>query len=115
MTISNEFGFIGWNTQGTSDKVWGYFYRPTVTESLQTWNRPTKHWNWNCCIFWGRRGKALRFKADLTGHELDKIKTNKMRDGYVAISQKKLLEIWPTFIEEAESKLMWEVLAGKIT
>ena len=30
------------------------------------------------------------------------------------ISQEKLFQIWPTFIEEAEGKLMWEILAGKI-
>jgi hypothetical protein len=30
------------------------------------------------------------------------------------IDEAKLMNIWPTFIEEAEGKLMWEVLAGRV-
>ena len=114
MSIENEFVFIGWNQEGTSDKIWGYFLRPTNTDGLPSWQKPTKHWGWNCCIFWGRRGKAMSFKGNTTGHELDKLRDSKLRKGYVEISKKKLMEIWPTFIEEAEGKLMWEVLAGKV-
>jgi hypothetical protein len=56
----------------------------------------------------------MQFKADVTGHELDKLKQSKLKKGYQQISQARLLEIWPTFIEEAEAKLMWDVLAGKV-
>lgn len=109
MSIENEFMFIGWSQEGTSDKIWGYFLRPTPAVA---WG--TKDWGWNCCIFWGRRGKAMQFKADVTGHELDKLRGSKLNKGYERISRDKLLEIWPTFIEEAEAKLMWDVLSGKI-
>jgi hypothetical protein len=116
MSIENEFRFIGWNTEGNSDKIWGYFLRPTTVDGNRRdmWNRPTKERGWNCCIFWGRRGKAMQFKADITGHELDKLVRSKLAKGYLKIDENKLLNIWPTFIEEAEAKLMWEVLAGRV-
>ena len=116
MSIENEFVFIGWNQEGTSDKIWGYFLRPTDPKGGQNWpwNAPTKDNGWNCCIFWGRRGKAMSFKGDITGWELDKLAQSKIKKGYVRITEQKLLEIWPTFISEAEGKLMWEVLAGKV-
>jgi hypothetical protein len=115
MSIENEFVFIGWNTEGTSDKIWGYFLRPTPEDTTRPfWMRPRKDQGWNCCIFWGRRGKAMQFKADTTGHELDKLARSKIKKGYLKIDEAKLLNIWPTFIEEAEGKLMWEVLAGRV-
>ena len=115
MAIANEFVFIGWNQEGTSDKIWGYFLRPTAVDpKAYYWLKPSKDRGWNCCIFWGRRGKAMQFKGDTTGHELDKLRRSKLNKGYVEISEKRLLEIWPTFITEAEGKLMWEVLAGTV-
>lgn len=114
MSISNEFKFIGWNQEGTSDKIWGYFLRPGYEhgDSYRGWG--DKDHLRNCCIFWGRRGKAMQFKADIVDYKLDNLKRSKLNKGYVAISEKRLLEIWPTFISEAEGKLMWEVLAGKV-
>lgn len=116
MSIENEFVFIGWNTEGTSDKIWGYFLRPTEPDpTVPWWNRnPTKQYGWNCCIFWGRRGKAMSFKADVTGHDLEMLTASKLKKGYLKINETKLHAIWPSFIEEAEAKLMWDVLAGKI-
>lgn len=112
MSIENEFGWIGWCKEDNHDKVWGYFYRPTTVETGRHW--PAKSYGWNCCIFWARRGKAMQFKADTTGPELDKLVRTKVKKGYAKISQPRLFEIWPTFIEEAEAKLMWDVLAGKV-
>ena len=115
MSIENKFEFIGWNTEGNSDKIWGYFLRPTpIDESAPFWMRATKDRGWDCCVFWGRRGKAMQFKADITGHELDKLVRSKLNKGYLKIDESKLMNIWPTFIEEAEGKLMWEVLAGRV-
>lgn len=111
--MENKFGFIGWCNEDNHDKVWGYFYRPTPAyDEAKTNNRL-----WiqrNVCVFWARRGKAMQFKADTTGHHLTKLVESKLKKGYDAISENKLFEIWPTFIQEAEAKLMWEVLAGKI-
>lgn len=110
MSIENEFGFIGWCKEDNHDKVWGYFFRPTPNASRWI----TKEYGWNCCIFWARRGKAMQFKPDVTGSELNKLVNSKLKKGYVKINQPKLFEIWPTFITEAEGKLMWDVLSGKV-
>jgi len=112
--MATEFGFIGhcFDPTENHDKVWGYFYRPTHEAATQTWI--TKQWGWNCVIFWARRGKAMQFKPDKTGHELDNLVNSKRRKGYVKITPDRLFEIWPTFMEECESKLMWDVLAGKV-
>ncbi len=112
MSIENEFGFIGWCNEDNHDKIWGYFYRPTTVTEGAWW--PNKDHGWNCCVFWARRGRAMQFKADVTGHELDKLVQSKRRKGYQKISADKLIEIWPTFISESEGKLMWDVLAGKV-
>lgn len=114
--IEDQFGFIGWCNEDNHDKVWGYFYRPTPIDPNMGWGVPTKSRGWNCCIFWAARGKAMHFKPDVTGYELDKLVQTKLnpKKGYVKISQPKLFEIWPTFIQEAEAKLMWDVLAGKV-
>ena len=116
MSIENEFGTILWCNEGEHDKIWGYFYRPTDVGDKIFYPWPTKEYGWNCCIFWARRGRAMQFKSDVTGHELDKLVRSKLnpKKGYVQISQPKLFEIWPTFVAEAEGKLMWDVLAGKI-
>ena len=114
MSIENEFGSILWCNEDNHDKVWGYFLRPTAVTTSRWGDYPTKNTGWNCCVFWARRGKAMQFKANVTGVELDKLVRSKQKKGYEKISQSKLFEIWPTFIEEAEGKLMWEVLAGNV-
>jgi len=105
MSIEDKFGWIGRCKEDNHDKIWGYFYRPT----------PPDQYYRNCCVFWARRGKAMRFKADTATYDLtDRLVQSKRRKGYISINQSHLFEIWPTFIEEAEAKLMWDVLAGKV-
>lgn len=111
--METSFGFIGWCKEDNHDKVWGYFYRPTPEADGNRWI--TKQYGWNCVIFWARRGKAMQFKADKTGTELDKLVRNKQNvKHYRSITPAKLFEIWPSFIQECEEKLMWDVLAGKV-
>ena len=115
--MTTEFGFIGhcFNEEKNHDKIWGYFYRPTPADSSRpSWMQPTKQYGWNVVIFWARRGKAMQFKADTSGSELDKLVRSKLKKGYEKISEKRFLEIWPSFIQECEEKLMWDVLAGKV-
>lgn len=109
-----EFKFIGWCKEDNHDKVWGYFLRPTEVKQSVWGPYPTKDMGWNCCIFWGRRGKSMQFKADITGYDLSKIVCTKLNKGYDQISDIKLHEIWPTFNDEAKLKLTFEVLAGKV-
>lgn len=108
--MSMEFGFIGWCKEDNHDKIWGYFLRPTP--NAQVWIN--KQYGWNCCVFWARRGKAMQFKADTTGHELNKLVSSKLKKGYREITPEKLREIWPSFDSESEGKLLMEVLSGRV-
>jgi hypothetical protein len=109
------FGFIGWCNDHAEnhDKIWGYFYRPTEGHNdpnIPRWRQPQR----NICTFWARRGKAMQFKSGAEDSNIHKLVRSKMNKGYDKISATKLLEIWPTFIQECEEKLMWDVLAGKV-
>lgn len=111
--MATKFAFIGWCKEDNHDKIWGYFLRPTPEAESNRWINEND--GWNCCIFWARRGRAMQFKADKTGYELRKLRDSKMdKKNYQPINEAKLMEIWPTFVQEAEAKLMWDVLAGKI-
>lgn len=107
--MNTEFPFIGWCSEDNHDKVWGYFLR-----DKGTWAGASKEWGWNCVIFWARRGKAMQFKADTTGSDLQKLVRSKLNKGYDRITYRKLIEIWPNFDKECEEKLMWDILAGKV-
>ncbi len=111
--IESKFGFIAWCMEDTHDKVWGYFYRPTPAYDNAT-DYAKRYTERNVVRFWGRRGKSMQFKPDVTGDKLVKVKRDKLNDGYEQINEQKLFAIWPNFIEEAEAKLMWDVLAGKV-
>ena len=110
-----NFGFIGWckDEEENHDKIWGYFFRPSPE-----WEENKRHWNGNegrnVCIFWGRRGKAMQFKPDWGGWELDRLVASKKKKGYVEINSSQLIAIWPTFDAEASVKLSFEVLVGNV-
>lgn len=112
MITKFEFGWIGWCKDDNHDKIWGFFYRPgEVNDPYASRWEPKKR---NVCIFWGRRGKALQFKAGISGYELNKLINSKENKGYTEIQAPHLETIWPTFESEAEMKLSLEVLAGRV-
>lgn len=113
--MTTSFGFIGWcnNPSENHDKIWGYFYRPTEgynDYSLPFWSLPQR----NIVTFWARRGKAMQFKPGVENSDVYKLVRSKLSKGYEKITEKRFLEVWPSFIEECEEKLMWDVLAGKV-
>jgi len=108
--MEKSFGFIGWCNENNHDKVWGYFYRPTPNNP-----HPREFGGHNCVIFWARRGRAMQFKPDVSGYELNKLVYNKQTvKHYKPISFAKLIEIWPSFEQECKDKLLWDILAGKV-
>lgn len=110
--MTPEFGFIGWCCDDNHDKIWGYFFRDhNIEDSVRPWYLIPYR---NVCIFWGRRGRAMQFKSSVCDVELVKLTQTKENKGYVKIYKNKLFEIWPTFQEEMESKLIVEILSGKI-
>ena len=115
-----EFGWIGWyeDKEENSDKIWGFFYRPTPEYDEYMKKPSSNRWGWsipdrNICYFWGRRGKAMQFKAGMASEALSKAR-GKSSKGYDSINKSKLMTIWPTFEEEAKVKLSFEVLVGNV-
>jgi hypothetical protein len=73
--VSNyKFNFLGWNNQGTSDKVWGYI---TVGEGSTA----------TLYNFWGPRTKSIAFKKhpNNAAHDLRKLAKKKESKGYEEI------------------------------
>jgi hypothetical protein len=116
--MNNEFAFIGWNTDNTSDKIWGYSLRPTSQPDHNgpeiDWVDLTEEYGWNAVVFWAARGKAMQIKPAKTGFKLNTQTYLKCKKGYNKITQGKLIEIWPSFSSEFEAKLLFEVLTGNI-
>jgi len=84
--------WVGWFKEGTSDKLWG------VLKS----EHGEVYYN-----FWCRRGSMMQFKRVYSPEYY-----HKQKKGYVQITPEKLDEIYPTFMQEAEMKLMFANLAG---
>jgi len=112
--MSKEFGFIGWCNEDNHDKVWGYFYRPSPAYDTEVAQRGWSVIPRNVCIFWGRRGKAIQFKATIGDYELATLVDSKIKKGYNRITETRLYEIWPSFEMEKDLKLTVEVLAGRV-
>ena len=111
--MNTEYGFIGWCTEGTSDKVWGFFFRPTPDHKPISW-LADKNYGRNVCTFWAGRGKAMQFKPTIYNDDLIKLVRSKKKKKYAIIDETKLHAIWPSFQEEMEMKLSFEILTGKV-
>lgn len=105
-----HFKFIGWCNKvecdgSKHDKIWGYFSPTDDHEPYQ-----------KVYVFWGARGKknTIHFKADVFDYNLGKLTDKKKDKGYRSINEAKLLEIWPTFYNDVEMKLCFDVLANKV-
>lgn len=87
-----QIHWAGWNQEGTSDKIWGI-----IAVNGAYFN------------FWCRRGARMQFKAteDLRYH-------HKADRGYKEITAATLEAVYPGFFTEAESKLVFDLLAGRV-
>lgn len=88
--------WAGWFKDGTSDKIWGI-----LKVGVQD--------NFNYYTFWCKRGAKMQFKRT------DDLKyTHKSKKGYKEISDNQLEAIYPGFFQEAESNLVFDLMAGKV-
>lgn len=84
--------WAGWFKEGNSDKIWG------ILDVNNTYYN-----------FWCRRSAKMQFK------QADSLKySHKESKGYKNITPQKLEEIYPGFFEEAESNLVFDLMAGKV-
>lgn len=84
--------WAGWFKEGTSDKIWGIL---KVGSEYYT--------------FWCKRGAKMQFKRtkDIKyGH--------KQKKGYREISDSQLEAIYPGFFDEAQSTLVFALMADKV-
>lgn len=84
--------WTGWYKDGTSDKIWGILRAGDA------------YYN-----FWCRRGAKMQFKAidyPKYGH--------KEKKGYRPISDAQLETIYPGFFDEAQSNLVFALMADKV-
>lgn len=87
-----EVYWVGWVNEGNHDKLWGV---------LKSANGNTFY------NFWCRRGATMQFKkVDSPAYR------HKEKKGYKQITPDKLDEIYPTFMQEAEMKLVFANLSG---
>ncbi len=93
-----KFHWIGWNQQGTSDKVWGFCSAGDTSQ---------------CYVFWGRRGKALSFKK-ATVWESYSLSSKKRDRGYQPVTEAQLREVWTTFDDDLQSRLCFAILADRV-
>ena len=108
--------WAGWNTTGTSDKVWGVIKQGGApvnqTSAFRSYYKPlgiaegTKIY-----IFWGARGKSMSFKEDTMTYSVVNLKTSKEKKGYKEIDYKKLLEIWPDFEDTLSQRFTFFLLS----
>lgn len=105
------FKFIGWCSEANHDKIWGFFDNgpPEVNGVYHSVQR--------VYIFWGARGKknTIHFKHGVYDQELKKLRDQKVyKKGYREINKDQLLKIWPTFFDDVDMKLCFDVLANRV-
>jgi predicted DNA-binding WGR domain protein len=89
-----DYKFIGWNTTGAADKVWGV---------IRLQDRQV-------LVFWGRRGKKLQTKLDREDWDLDKLVKSKKDKGYQTLMNYELKKVYPEFETDLEKTTLWALL-----
>lgn len=97
-----DFRFIGWfnDPKENHDKVWGVI------------RLDSDIYNGKVAIFWGRRGKKLQTKVDVSSNKLDKLIWKKQSNGYQKIDTTKLEKVYPEFRSDLEKTAMWAILSA---
>lgn len=88
-----ELEWAGWYKSNSSDKLWGVLKAPDGT-----------YYN-----FWCRRGAKMSFK-----HTTNKKYHHKESKGYTNIDLDMLEQIYPGFMDEANSTLILKILGGNV-
>lgn len=97
-----RFRFIGWchDPNQNHDKVWGVI------------RLDDNAYNGKVVIFWGRRGKKLQTKLDVSSNKLDALIRNKRSNGYDQIDINHLEKVYPEFRDDLEKTTIWAILSA---
>ncbi len=91
--------WLGWNNQGSSDKVWGWLEMDDGRKYC----------------FWGRRGKTLQFKQHHSLYELQKLESEKeRRKGYIFVRPEDYNQLVKDFLDKVEIYCMTAILSDKV-
>ena len=97
-----HYEFIGWNTNGNSDKIWA------VAMLAGTINTHLDH-KW--VIVWGRRGKNLQHKiVENADWEIQRRINQQLQSGYRSISYDNVDGVYPGLSEALEKVFTWALL-----
>lgn len=100
--IIERFGYIGsrFNQKSKRNQVWGYFI-------LQ------REFKYDYVVFSGST-KGIQFKFSRADYKLNTCKIRKIISGYNSILLEELFETCPTFVEDAEEYISFNVLSGVV-
>jgi hypothetical protein len=90
-------------------KLWGWFVtHPATVGGLQRrWS--TRTWCW-----WAHVGKTITVRDQgRSGHShISNLESRKKRNGYTQITTAQLMEMWPSFLEDMDQRMLFELLAN---
>lgn len=99
MTTGYTLTWVGWNNEGTHDKVWGHLEMA----------------DGRLFAFWGRRGKALRFKQHDDIYDLGVLERSKSsKKGYTYVDPADYNELVEDFISDVEIWCMSAILSDQV-
>jgi hypothetical protein len=99
MPTGYQIMWVGWNSQGNHDKIWGWL----------------KMADGRIYAFWGRRGKKLRFKQH--DREWDvrlKVDEKRFKKGYDMVLPSRYDELVKDFLDEVEIWCTTAILADEV-
>ena len=105
----NELRFV--SHYEPSNKIWGWFRSRRAEDGhspyLSDRRRPME-----VHAFWGVVGKTITIKRHAWRSHLDHAKAKKLAGKYVEIDQERLLELWPTFWDDIDQRMLFLMLSG---
>jgi hypothetical protein len=107
-----NYKFIGWSTDGGSDKVWGVIFLETPKKNFTNgpWWAPARHTGAKCVTFWGRRGKKFQSKLSYDDYDLQKVIQSKIDKGYKSVNTEHLNDVYPEFEKDLNKLAIWSTL-----
>lgn len=85
------------------DKLWGYVTLEVPGD--RRLYRYKRKWAW-----WATTGKTINLKQ--LDHNFRNVEASKAKNGYVDITEEELLNKWPNFKEDLDSRLLYEILSN---
>ena len=102
-----NYRFIGWSTEGGSDKVWGVIFLETPrTDYIPRYSGS----GLKCVTFWGKRGAKFQSKLSYDDYDMKKLIDSKIAKGYNKIDIHHLNDVYPEFEKDLNKLAVWSTL-----